>query len=118
VYIEFIKEELMPIIKSAKKRVKVAKRATSQNLKTKRNLKSAMKSVRLASSGSKKSLSDAQRKAQSALDKAGKKGIMHKHKVARKQRQLAARAKAAGATTTSTAKKAAPKKTTSAKAKK
>ena len=108
----------MPIIKSAKKRVKVAKRATAQNLKTKRTLKSALKSVRLSSTGTKKGLTDAQRKAQSALDKAAKKGIMHKHKVARKQKQLAARVKAAGGKPVATVKKAAPKKPASAKTKK
>lgn len=104
----------MPIIKSAKKRVRVAKKATSQNLKTKRTLKSALKSVRLASSGTnKKALTDAQRSAQSALDKAAKKGVMHKHKVARKQRQLSARVKAAGGTkSTTTSKKTTTKKTT------
>ena len=103
----------MPIIKSAKKRVKVAKKATSQNLRTKRNLKTALKSVRLASSS--KALTDAQRSAQSALDKAAKKGIMHKHKVARKQRQLSARAKAAGAKVSSPAKKAPAKAKTTKK---
>ncbi|MGH7240908.1 MAG: 30S ribosomal protein S20, partial [Candidatus Saccharimonadales bacterium] len=33
----------MPIIKSAKKRVKVAKKATIRNSKTKRSLKTALK---------------------------------------------------------------------------
>ncbi len=85
----------MPIIKSAKKRVRVAKKATSQNLRTKRLLRAAQKDVRLATST--KALTDAKRSAQSALDKAGKKGLMHKHKVARKQRQLAAAVKASSA---------------------
>src|ERR1035438_9562295 len=88
----------MPIIKSAKKRVRVAKKATSKNLRTKRLLRSAQKDVRLATD--KKSLTEAQRKTQSALDKAGKKGLMHKHKVARKQRQLSAQVKAASVKTT------------------
>jgi small subunit ribosomal protein S20 len=89
----------MPIIKSAKKRVKVAKRATSENLRVKRSLRNALKDVRTASTGSnKKALTDAQRKAQSALDKAAKKGVMHKHKVARKQRQLSASVKATSST--------------------
>ncbi len=96
----------MPIIKSAKKRVRVTKKATAQNLRTKRDLRSAQKDVRLAATGTnKKALEEAKRKNQSALDKAGKKGLMHKHKVARKQSQLASKVKAASV------KEAAAKKT-------
>lgn len=84
----------MPIIKSAKKRVRTAHKATVRNVKTKRNLRTALKSFNSAL-GSTKATST-QQKVQSALDKAGKKGVMHKNKVARKQRQLAAQAKAAG----------------------
>lgn len=94
----------MPIIKSAKKRVRVAKKATIRNVKTKRSLKAAIKSF-LG-----KSTSTSHSKAQSALDKAGKKGVMHKNKVARKKSQLAAAAKKAGVKPTASAKKAAPKK--------
>lgn len=97
----------MPIIKSAKKRVRVAHKATVRNVKTKRNLRSAIKAFSAALGSSK--ASDAQKKAQSALDTAAKKGVMHKNKVARKQRQLAAKAKAAGVKKTAV-KKAAPKK--------
>lgn len=105
----------MPIIKSAKKRVRVTKKATSQNLRTKRLLRAAQKDVRLASIGTnKKALSEAQRKNQAALDKAGKKGLMHKHKVARKQSQLAAKVKAASLKQASV-KKTPTKKTTPAK---
>ena len=103
----------MPIIKSAKKRVRVARKATVRNAKTKRSLRFALKSFQTAMSGSSHS------KLQSALDKAGKKGLMHKNKVARKKRQLAAAAKKAGVKTAGSkkaaakkpvAKKAAPKK--------
>ncbi len=94
----------MPIIKSAKKRVRVAKKATIRNVKTKRSLKAAVK----AFLG--KTTSASHSKAQSALDKAGKKGVMHKNKVARKKSQLAAAAKKAGVKPTASAKKAAPKK--------
>ena len=110
----------MPIIKSAKKRVKVARKATVRNSKTKRSLKSALK----AFTGKKSASSHA--KVQSSLDKAGKKGVMHKNKVARKKRQLAKAAKAAGVKTAGTgkkavkmaapAKKATPKKATAKKA--
>lgn len=99
----------MPIIKSAKKRVKQTKKATARNAKTKRNLKSAIKAF-TKSLGSKGSAS-AHKKAQSAVDTAAKKKLIHKNKAARKQRQLAAAAKkAAGASKAKTAKKPAAKK--------
>lgn len=99
----------MPIIKSAKKRVRVAKKAAARNSKTKRVLKSALKIFRG------KTTAESQSKAQSALDKAVKKGVVHKNKAARQKRRLAAQAKAAGVKPSSakkktTTKKAAPKK--------
>lgn len=105
----------MPIIKSAKKRVKVAKKATIRNSKTKRSLKTAVKSFHASLTGKKTggSLS----KAQSEVDKAAKKGVMHKNKAARKKSQLAKAAKAAGAKPVAKAKKAAaPKKAAPKKA--
>ncbi len=97
----------MPIIKSAKKRVRVTRKATIRNAKTKRTLRLALKSFQASISGSSHS------KAQSAIDKAGKKGLLHKNKVARKKRQLAAEAKKAGVKTSGTPK---PKKTVTKKA--
>lgn len=100
----------MPIIKSAKKRVKVAKKAAVRNSKTKRSLKTALKLF--AKSPSSKSHSSAQ----SNLDKAAKKGVIHKNKASRLKKKAAAKAKAAGVKPTkATAKKAAPAKKTSAK---
>lgn len=93
----------MPIIKSAKKRVRVADRAAVRNSKVKRSLKNALK----AFTGSAKA--DTARKAQSEIDKAVKKGVISKNKAARKKRQLASKAKAAGVKNTAAAKKAAPK---------
>ncbi len=80
----------MPIIKSAKKRVKTTKKATVRNAKTKRTLRNALKAFTKTANA----VSHSQ--AQSALDKAAKKGLLHKNKVARKKRQLAAAAKKAG----------------------
>lgn len=98
----------MPIIKSAKKRVRTARKATVRNAKVKRSLRGALKTFGT------KSTADAFNKAQSALDQAGKKGLLHKNKVARKKRQLAAAAKKAGvkpdASTKKTAAKPAAKK--------
>ncbi len=110
----------MPIIKSAKKRVRVARKATIRNVKTKRSLKEAMKAFHASLTGGGKKATEAQSKAQSAIDKAGKKNVMHKNKVARKQRQLAAAAKKAngGKKTTTTkpaTKKIAAKKPAAAK---
>lgn len=101
----------MPIIKSAKKRVRVAQKATVRNAKTKRSLRMAVKSFQKSLTGGSKNVAQLQQKAQSELDKAGKKHVMHKNKIARKQSQLARAAKAAGVSVASTAaktKKAAP----------
>lgn len=98
----------MPIIKSAKKRVRVARKATIRNAKTKRSLKAAIKAFAAALTGGKQA-SEAHAKAQSEIDKAAKKGVMHKNKAARKKAQLARKAKAAAA------EKPAAKKTTAKK---
>ena len=79
----------MPIIKSARKRVRVAQKATARNVKTKRQFKSALKSL------SKKPTSQSVRNAQSAIDKAAKKHVIHKNKAARLKRRAARFAKAA-----------------------
>ena len=101
----------MPIIKSAKKRVRVAKKAAVRNSKTKRSLKGALKAFHRTVTGSdKKKTTASHSQAQSALDKATKKGVIHKNKAARQKRQLAAKAKAAAGVE----KKAAPAKKTAA----
>jgi len=99
----------MPIIKSAKKRVKVAKKATIRNSKTKRSLKSALKALVSKPTASSHSA------AQSNIDKAVKKGLVHKNKAARLKKQAAAKAKAAGVKA-SAAKKAAAKPAAAKKA--
>jgi len=97
----------MPIIKSAKKRVRVSKKAAILNSKTKRSLKGALKAFHRTVTGSdKKKTASAQSSAQSALDKAAKKNVIHKNKAARQKSQLAAKAKAAAGVE----KKAAPAK--------
>lgn len=109
----------MPIIKSAKKRVKVANKAAVRNSKTKRSLKSAVKAFGKALGASdKKQALKALDKVQSELDKAAKKGVMHKNKAARKKAQAARAAKAAAGvskTAAPKAKKPAVKKTAPAK---
>ena len=103
----------MPIIKSAKKRVRVAKKAAVRNAKTKRSIKAAIKAFAAALTGG-KNAREAHAKAQSEIDKAAKKGVVHKNKAARKKAQLARKAKAAAAAKPAT-KKAATKKTTAKK---
>jgi small subunit ribosomal protein S20 len=105
----------MPIIKSAKKRVKTAHKASIRNSKTKRSLKTALKAFRS------KPTSAGLSAAQSNLDKAAKKGVVHKNKAARLKKQAAAKAKAAGVKPVkktakpAAAKKVAPKKTVAKK---
>ena len=95
----------MPIIKSAKKRVKTARKAAVRNSKTKRSLRDAWKSF--SASPAAKSHSEVQGR----IDTAVKKGVIHKNKAARLQKQAAAKAKAAGVKPSKAAKaKAAPKK--------
>lgn len=105
----------MPIIKSAKKRVRVAKKNAIRNNKTKRTVKGAIKTL-TSSFSSKKSVSQKDiAKAQSAIDTAVKKGVISKNKAARKKSQLAKKAKASGYKVKAAAKKA-PVKTTTKKA--
>lgn len=100
----------MPIIKSAKKRVKVARKAAVRNARTRRNLKSALKVF------AKNPSSPSHNAAQSELDKAVKKHIIHKNKAARLKRRAAARAKAAGVKPAkAVAKKTVPAKTAAKK---
>lgn len=99
----------MPIIKSAKKRVRTAKKAGIRNSKTRRTLRGALKAFSLSPSAKLHSA------AQSSLDKAAKKGVIHKNKAARLKKQAAAKAKAAGVKPTAAKKKAAPAKKATAK---
>lgn len=79
----------MPITKSAKKAIKVAKRRQSENLLMKQEIKNRAKTVRLSVSGDKKDLSKEIAAAYSALDKAAKKKFIHKNKASRLKSRLA-----------------------------
>lgn len=103
----------MPIIKSAKKRVKVAAKANLRNVKTKRVLRESLKAFNKAlSSGKPETIASAQREVVSAIDKATKKNVMHKNKAARQKARLSANAKAAGSKITKTVAKKATKPAT------
>lgn len=98
----------MPIIKSAKKRVKTAAKATARNTKTKRTLRDALREFSTAVKGGKKEdVSKAQSKAFSAIDTAAKKNIIHKNKAARKKAAISKAAKSTGSTPVKAEKKAA-----------
>lgn len=97
----------MPIIKSAKKRVKVTASKSVQNARTKKGLRATLKAFQTALTSGKK-VDEAQVAAQSAIDTAVKKGIISKNKAARKKSQLnSAAKKVSGGTKTTVAKKAA-----------
>jgi small subunit ribosomal protein S20 len=85
----------MPIIKSAKKRVRVTNRATERNRGSKNNLKDALKSFVASVKGGKSSAAE-HAAAQSEIDKAVKKGLIHKNKAARTKAKLARDMKASG----------------------
>ena len=105
----------MPIIKSAKKRVKVAAKARSRNVRTKRTMRESLKAFAKALEGGKTAeIQKAQREAVSAIDMAAKKNVIHKNKAARQKAALSGQAKAAGAKPVKAAAKkpaASPKKT-------
>jgi ribosomal protein S20 len=97
----------MPIIKSAKKRVKVTEKQSIQNSKTKRSLRDSIKAF-TTSLTAKKDTTKTQAEAYSAIDTAVKKGIISKNKAARKKSQINAASKAAGTTKPGTKKTAKP----------
>jgi small subunit ribosomal protein S20 len=87
----------MPIIKSAKKRVKVAAKASARNSRTRRTLRDALKAFAKALEGKKTDqIAKAELAAVKAVDQAAKKAVIHKNKAARYKSQLSAQAKAAG----------------------
>ncbi|HSX47268.1 MAG TPA: 30S ribosomal protein S20 [Patescibacteria group bacterium] len=99
----------MPIIKSAKKRVRIAKKASILNSKTKRSLKSSLKV--LATDATIKNLNQAN----SQIDKALKKGVIHKNKAARLKSRVSILVKANKVQAKKTVKKAPAKAKTTAK---
>lgn len=102
----------MPIIKSAKKRVRTIRKASIANAKTKRTMRESIKAFQ-AKVNDKKDSTEAQKTAFSAIDTAYKKGIISKNKAARKKSQLNTASKVAGTTkpgAKSTAKKVSTKK--------
>ena len=78
----------MANIKSAKKRVLVAKRNTERNVAFKSSIKTAVKKALSLVNGDKKELDAAISKVYQLCDKAVSKGILHKNTAARKKSRL------------------------------
>lgn len=80
---------IVPNIKSSIKRVEVARIRTLRNAAAKSNLRTTVKKFREAVvSGDQELAKNSLVKAISTLDKAAKKGIIHKNAAARKKSQL------------------------------
>ena len=73
----------MPIIKSAKKKLKQDKRRTAENLTYMKQYKLAVKTAKKSVAAKGAKTMSLVSKAISLIDKAAKKGVMHKNKAAR-----------------------------------
>ena len=82
------KEKTMANIKSAKKRVLIAKRNTERNVAFKSSIKTAVKKALSLANGDQKELQAALSKVYQLCDKAVGKGILHKNTAARKKSRL------------------------------
>lgn len=76
----------MPRIKSAKKRMRQAKRATIQNRGQRSQLRTAVKKVRSATG---EEATKAYAEAVKLLDRAGRKNLIHRNTAARQKSRLA-----------------------------
>lgn len=79
----------MPIIKSAKKALKVAARRKIENDLTRSKVKSAVKGVRIALKSGEKQIEAKLSDAYKQLDLAAKKHVIHKNKASRLKSRLA-----------------------------
>lgn len=79
----------MPILKSAKKALKVSRRRRKENLRNNKNYKTAIKAVNKAVSTGGSNLEELLKKAKSSVDKAAKTKTIHQNKAARIKSRLA-----------------------------
>ncbi len=80
----------MPNTKSAAKAMRQSARRRTFNLTIKEAAKNSVKEVKkLIKAGKKSEASEAMRKAMAALDKATKKGVIHKNKASRNKSRMA-----------------------------
>lgn len=107
----------MPIIKSAIKRVRQAAKRRSQNLHVKREVKADIRALTDAiAAGDAKLTTQNLRDAVSEIDRAVKKGTLHRNTAARRKSQLTKAANGVIGSTAPAAKKPAAKKAPAAKA--
>ena len=79
----------MPIIKSAKKRVKITEKKTAQNKEWKLRLKDAIKNMEKAvEAGDKEAAAEQLKETKKVIDKAVTRNILHKNNAARKKSRL------------------------------
>ena len=79
----------MPIIKSAKKRVKVSEKKTAQNREWKDKLKNSIKDLeKIIDSGDKEAAAEQLKETKRVIDKAVSRNILHKNNAARKKSRL------------------------------
>jgi ribosomal protein S20 len=86
----------MPIIKSAKKRARQTKVREARNRLTKKNMREAIKALREDVANGGKNAAELFKKAQSAIDTAVKKNVLHKNTAGRKKSRLNAELKRLG----------------------
>ncbi len=79
----------MPNIKSAKKRVRVSLAKTEANKAYKSNLRTTLKTAKLAVENNDANKAEACKVAIKKIDQACAKGLIHKNKAARKKSQIA-----------------------------
>ena len=77
----------MPRTKSAKKQMRQARSATTRNKARRSALRTALKKVRSSSAG--KEVASAYAAAKKMLDRAGRKGLIHRNTAARQKSRLA-----------------------------
>lgn len=78
----------MPLIKSAKKALKIEKRRKEENDLVRAKVKNAVKGIKLAVAKGEKKTADLLSDAYKQLDLAAKKHVIHKNKAARLKSQL------------------------------
>lgn len=78
----------MPIIKSAKKALKVEARRKLENDDTRAKLKNAVKGLKVATAKGEKNVTELLSNAYKQLDLAAKKHVIHKNKASRLKSQL------------------------------
>ena len=77
----------MPRIKSAKKRMRQTKVRTARNKAARSELRTAVKKVRAAATPAE--ATEAMKKAEAAIDRAGRKNLVHRNAAARTKSRLA-----------------------------